>query len=164
MHNFKPFFVTLPTPRGSKNSIKGLFLACLHSVSSRKKQAKPIKKCLVIWNYECSPTSINPTGYTKKFNSLRKQWVTKKWYITQIYPFSIFLLFFSQCWLSWYLFFKTSFVLNIKHFFFCHSLDNYLKGIPLHFHVTGLILSREIAFFLKRINSRTPPNFFLTLT
>ena len=82
MHNFKPFFVTPPTPRGSKNSIKGLFLVYLHSVSSRKKQARPIKKCLVVWNYQCSPTIINPTGYTKKFNSLRKQWVTKKWYIT----------------------------------------------------------------------------------
>ena len=35
-HNHKPFFVTLPTPRGSKNLITGLFLACLHFVSSRK--------------------------------------------------------------------------------------------------------------------------------
>ena len=36
VYNFKPFFVTLPTPRGSKNLFRGLFLACLHSVSYKK--------------------------------------------------------------------------------------------------------------------------------
>ena len=78
---------------GPKIQSKGYFWHVSILSPVEKKQAKPIKKCLVVWNYECSPTIINPTGYTKKFNSLRKQWVTKKWYITQIYPFSIFLLF-----------------------------------------------------------------------
>ena len=36
VYNFKPFFVTLPTPRGYKNLFRGLFLACLHSVSYKK--------------------------------------------------------------------------------------------------------------------------------
>ena len=164
MHNFKPFFVTLPTLRGSKNLVKELFLACLHSVSSRKQQAKPIKKCLFLWFFEFSSTSSSPIGYTKKINLVSKLKVTKNWHIIQIYPCSIFLLFFSQGWISWYLFFLTSFFLNIKHFFFCHSMDNYLRDIPLHFHVIGLILSREIKIFLERINSRTPPNLFLTHT
>ena len=46
VHNFKPFSVTLPTPRGSKNLIKGLFLACLHSVSSRKNKQNQSKNVL----------------------------------------------------------------------------------------------------------------------
>ena len=164
MHNFKPFFVTLPTLRGSKNLVKELFLACLHSVSSRKQQAKPIKKCLFLWFYEFSSTSSSPIGYTKNFNSLLKQRVIKKWCKYQIFPSSIFLLFFSQSWTLWYLFLFNSFCFNIKHFFFYHSMDNNLRDISLHFHVIRLILSREIQIFLERINSRTPPNLFLTHT
>ena len=60
--------------------------------------------------------------------------------------------------------FLTPLFFNIKHFFLCHSMDNYLKDISLHFHVVGLILRGEIAFFLERINSRTPPNLNLTHT
>ena len=78
--------------------------------------------------------------------------------------FVFFLPFFSQSWTLWQLFFLNSFCLNIKHIFFCHSMNNYLRDIPLHFRVNGWILSREIKFFLERINSRTPPNWFLTHT
>ena len=164
MHNFKSFSVTPPTPRGSKNLVKGLFLACLHSVSKRKKQAKPIKKCHIIWYYEFTWTSTNPSGCTKKFNSLLKQKVIKKWCINQIYRSSIFSPFFSQSWMSWHLFFLSLLYFNIKHFFFYQSMDNNFKDICLHFHIIGLILSWEMACFLERINSRTPLKLFLTHT
>ena len=78
--------------------------------------------------------------------------------------FFFFLPFFSQSWTLWQLFFLNSFCLNIKHIFFCHSMDNYLRDIPLHFRVNGWILSREIRFFLERINLQSPSNLFLTHT
>ena len=92
VHNFKPYFVTPLLLGGFKfgqRALVGMSPICLQ----KEEASKTNKERLLLWFYEFSSTSTSPTGYTKEFNSVSKQQVTKNWYIIQIYPSSIYLLF-----------------------------------------------------------------------
>ena len=164
MHNFKPFFVSLPTSRGSEIWSKGsLWLVFILSPveKSKQNQSKNDLSYAIMSFYQAvsipQGTQKNWTHYTNK--KLPKIGIQIK------FTTSHFFCFFSLD-PEYYdiYFFLIPLFFNTKHFLFFHSLGNYLKDISLHFHVVGLILRGEIAFFLERINSRTPPNLILTHT
>ena len=149
---------------GPKIWSKGSFLHV--SILSPREKSKQNQSKNVISNDITSFRQLVPipVDAQKKSTQYSNSKLSKNGVKIKFSAHRFFRLFFSQSWMSGHLFFQSSLCFNIKHFFFYQSMDNNLKNICLHFHVIELILSWEIAYFLERINSRTPLKLFLTHT
>ena len=164
VHNFKPFFVT-PLPLGGpKIWPKGSFWH-VSILSPREKSKQNQSKNVISDDITSFRQLVSiPVDAQKKSTQYSNSKLSKNGVKIKFSAHRFFRLFFSQSWMSGHLFFQSSLCFNIKHFFFYQSMDNNLKNICLHFHVIELILSWEIAYFLERINLRTPLKLFLTHT